>query len=136
MNIKIGIDPDIEKSGYAVMSKGGFVHIGNHPFFVICDDITKFRNDGHSLVVCIEAGWLHKKSNWHGGTGVVAQKIARNVGENHAAGKFFVQFCQHHGITYQEILPKGKIDAKTFRSITGWQPRTNQEQRDAAMLIF
>lgn len=31
---------------------------------------------------------------------------------------------------------KTKKDAREFNRITGWQGRTNQEQRDAGMLIF
>jgi len=77
---------------------------------------------------------LKKQLAWR--KGVVAQKIAKNVGTNHAVGKLFVDFCKHHEIKYEEVLPKGKIDAKTFWALTGWKPRTNQEERDAAMLIF
>jgi len=139
-HVKIGIDPDIGLSGYAIMAGGVFEDIRTLKFFEVCDEIKVTeqicRSIGNSLVVYIEAGWLHKKSNWHGGRGAVAQKIAKNVGTNHAVGKLFVAFCEHYGIKHEEVLPKGKVDAKTFWSITGWKPRTNQEQRDAAMLIF
>jgi hypothetical protein len=39
-------------------------------------------------------------------------------------------------ILYEEIRPTAsKVNAKHFKSITGFDKRTNQEQRDAAMLI-
>jgi len=136
VKIKIGIDPDIARSGYAEMVNGALTCITTMSFWHLCDLIKEASRISSELVVYIEAGWLHQKSNWHGCHGNVAQKIAKNVGTNHAVGKLFVQYCQRHEIKYQEVLPKGKVDAKVFRSITGWPGRTNQEERDAAMLIF
>lgn len=49
------------------------------------------------------------------------------------------EFCEYHGIGYELVAPKNnrtKTTASEFRRITGWQQRTNEHGRDAAMLIF
>lgn len=49
------------------------------------------------------------------------------------------EFCEYHGITYFMVAPKNnrtKTTASEFKRITGWQQRTNEHGRDAAMLIF
>jgi hypothetical protein len=91
----------------------------------------------HSRIY-IEAGWLNKKSNYHPAQGPkVREAIARNVGENHAVGKLLVEYCEHEGVEFEAVKPyASKIDSKTFKRISGWQGRTNQEKRDAAMLVI
>jgi len=49
------------------------------------------------------------------------------------------EFCEHHGFDYEMTHPvRGgtKLAAKPFKAITGWGGRTNQNARDAAMLVF
>ena len=90
--------------------------------------------------VVIEAGWQNKKSNLHGCFGqskIVGERIAKNVGENHATGKLLVEMAQSLGLPVVEVRPtRKKLKAEDFNRITGWQGRTNQEQRDAGMLIW
>lgn len=48
-------------------------------------------------------------------------------------------FCEDLGIRYEAIAPrKGltKWDADTFRRITGWEGRTSDHARDAALLVY
>jgi hypothetical protein len=44
--------------------------------------------------------------------------------------------CEYLNIPYQAIKPTAsKVDSNLFKQITGLKIRTNQEQRDAYMLI-
>lgn len=132
--IFIGIDPDVEKCGYAVWDKE--TKEIEHSTLNVADlieDINLFTVDVH---VILEAGWLIKKSNWHGGINeFVKQRIAKNVGENHAAGKIIEQFLIKEKISYELVKPKGKMNAEMFKKITGIS-RSNQDVRDAVMLVY
>lgn len=141
--IKIGIDPDLEKNGYALMVNDKIVALDNLPFFDLCERLRVHNQKSTRLMVVIEGGWLIKKSNWHRAKGLTAehqaaksQRIAKNVGENHAAGKLIVAWCERMKIPHEIVKPKGKVDQDHFRKLTGWVGRTNQEQRDAALLIW
>lgn len=133
----IGIDPDLEKSGVAVL-KDGSLRLGNMRFY----DLTQYFevNKDQIKKVVIEAGWLNKKSNLHGRYGQskrAGERIAKNVGENHATGKLLVEMAESLGLAVVLVKPtKSKKNSEEFNRITGWQGRTNQEQRDAGMLIW
>ncbi|MGQ1234088.1 hypothetical protein ACT43E_08155 [Acinetobacter baumannii] len=135
--IIIGIDPDLEKSGVAVL-KDGLLRLDNMRFY----DLTQYFevNKDQIKKVVIEAGWLNKKSNLHGRIGQskrAGERIAKNVGENHATGKLIAEMAQSFGLPIVLVKPtKTKLNAEQFSKITGWQGRTNQEQRDAGMLIW
>ncbi|HFD2140523.1 TPA: hypothetical protein ACF2EA_000235 [Acinetobacter baumannii] len=135
--IIIGIDPDLDKSGVAVL-KDGLLRLDNMRFY----DLTQYFevNKDQIKKVVIEAGWLNKKSNLHGRIGQskrAGERIAKNVGENHATGKLLVEMAESLGLAVLLVKPtKSKLNAEQFNKITGWQGRTNQEQRDAGMLIW
>lgn len=133
----IGIDPDLEKSGVAVL-KDGSLRLDNMRFY----DLTQYFevNKDQIKKVVIEAGWMNKKSNLHGRIGQskrAGERIAKNVGENHATGKLLVEMAESLGLAVVLVRPtKTKKNSEEFNRITGWQGRTNQEQRDAGMLIW
>lgn len=131
--IYIGVDPDIDKCGYAVWDTED--KSIEHRTMSIVELFEDFKLWNVKIHVVLEAGWLINKSNWHGKTGVVAQQIAKRVGENHACGKIIEQYLKYHKISYQLVKPKGKIDAKVFEKITGIK-RSNQDVRDAVMLVY
>lgn len=138
--IRMGVDPDIKKSGFAYMDNGKLITLDNLPYCPLCYRLAtvkaKARERGRRLMVTIEAGWLIKKSNWHPSQGRAAEKIAKNVGENHAVGKLIAEYCEYWNVPYELVKPRGKIKHNQFKKITGWIERTNQETRDAAMLIW
>ena len=132
----IGIDPDLTKSGVAILSPS--LELKNLTF---AETVELFRSQQANIKkVVIEAGWLTKKSNLHsryGQTKTAGERIAKNVGENHATGKLLVEMAESLGLTVVLVRPtRSKKDAKEFNRITGWTGRSNQETRDAAMLIF
>lgn len=111
------------------------------------------------LKVYIEAGWLNK-TNWHANKlvkdeiknifsskgfnvqalykliAIVAQ-IGARTGANHETGRKIAEMCEHLHIDYELVRPtQSKVKADYFKQMTKYQKRTNQEQRDAAMLIW
>ncbi|MEW7862728.1 hypothetical protein [Acinetobacter baumannii] len=134
--IIIGIDPDLEKSGVAIL--GNDLQLKNLTF---PETVELFRNEQDSIKkVVIEAGWENKKANLRVGGGhsrQVNEQIARRVGMNHATGILLAEIAQALGLAVLLVKPtKSKLNAEQFNKITGWQGRTNQEQRDAGMLIW
>ena len=135
--IIIGIDPDLEKSGVAVLGQSHF-ELKNLKFA----DVVELFQDQQDMIkkVVIEAGWLNKKANFRSGAKkslAVNEQISKRVGENHATGKLLVQMAQHLGLPVVEVKPtKSKTNSEDFNRLTGWVGRTNQEQRDAGMLIW
>jgi antitoxin component of RelBE/YafQ-DinJ toxin-antitoxin module len=135
--IYIGIDPDTQKSGVCYYRTGAKMDLYNLDFWSAIKFIETVQNADVEYKVIIEGGWLNKKSNWHAAQGRAAEKIAKNVGMNHQVGILIAEYCEHNGIPYEVVKPtKSKVNAKTFKSITGYEGRTNQETRDAAMLVF
>lgn len=64
---------------------------------------------------------------------------ARQVGEIDAWCRMIEAICKERGIEYVAVSPKQKgrkVNAETFREITGWTGRTNQHERDAAMTAW
>ena len=48
-------------------------------------------------------------------------------------------FCEIWGIPYELVEPKKnktKVKADKFKMMTGWKGRTNEHERDAAMIVF
>ncbi|MGL3036255.1 hypothetical protein [Acinetobacter baumannii] len=134
--IIIGIDPDLEKSGVAIL--GNDLQLKNLTF---PETVELFRNEQDSIKkVVIEAGWENKKANFRvdgGHSRQVNEQIARRVGMNHATGILLAEIAQALGLAVLLVKPtKSKLNADEFNKITGWQGRTNQEQRDAGMLIW
>lgn len=149
-NIFIGIDPDCEKSGVALLlKKGRTLAIENLPFPDMIDYIKAIKSkycENHVLVV-VEGGWLNE-SNWHvKGKPMSPPKAAamgRNVGMNHQTGKLIVQMLNYLDIPFDVVKPltkgwrgkDGKITAEELAYFTGYSGRTNQDGRDAALLAW
>lgn len=132
----IGIDPDLIKSGVAIL--GDSLELKTLTF---AETVELFRTQQDQIKkVVIEAGWLNSKSNMHGRIGqrkTVGERIAKNVGENHATGKLLVEMAKSFDLNVVEVRPtRTKKNAEEFRRITGYMGRTNPEVRDAGMLIW
>ena len=68
-----------------------------------------------------------------------ALKMARNVGEVDAWCKLIVAVCAQLDIPAHGISPKGKgakVGSEQFERITGWAARSNEHERDAAMVAW
>ena len=77
---------------------------------------------------------------WSRGTSQAARmKIARNVGQVDAICTLICALCEEMKINAHGISPKHKgrkLDAETFNKLTGWDIKSNQHERDAAMCVF
>lgn len=132
----IGIDPDLKKSGVAIL--GDSLELKTMTF---AETVELFRSQQDKIKkVVIEAGWENTKSNFHNCYGQrksVGERIAKNVGENHATGKLIAEMAEDCGLTVVLVKPTSKKKtAEEFKRITGYIGRTNQEVRDAGMLIW
>lgn len=131
----IGIDPDVDKSGVAIKSKG-ILHLMNYTFFELFDALKELK-DLNNVTVYVECGYLNK-GNWHktNGSNSINAQIGQRTGANHQVAKLIVQMCQYLEINFVEVKPtRSKVNADFFKQITKIDKRTNQEQRDAYMLI-
>lgn len=139
----IGIDPDVEKCGFALWhSRDGFVFVGALKFWKLIKELADCFDYGRlydtTFEVYVEAGWLHRKSNWHGGhsSKFAGERIAKNVGANHQVGKLLVEYFNDRGMAVHKVKPSGKVKADYFKKLTGFKKRINQDARDAAMLVY
>lgn len=138
--IYIGIDPDCKKSGVAIIEKienTKMLTLLNLPFFTLYSELKILADKNIKHEIIIEAGFLNK-SNWHFNNKFSTYKIAEigeRVGANHETAKKIIEMCEFIGLNHKVIKPlRSKIDSKMFEKITGVN-RSNQEQRDAFMLI-
>lgn len=147
----IGIDPDVERSGLAVVNRRArcLVAIGAMPFAELADWLSGKRNV--NALVVVECSW-DSESNWHlvqkFGSTARAAAIGRAVGLNHATGMHIAALAERYGFTVRLQRPLKKIghgrDGKLTHAdcayyMTGFdelKARTNQEERDAARLAW
>lgn len=137
----IGIDPDVDKSGFAVWlpKEQKFEGIEAMTLFEILE---YFSINAESILhIRLEAGWLHD-GNRHihsKTTPKVAAKTGENVGRNFQRGIDIAESAAFFHIPCMLIAPSSrnswKNDEKMFQKITGTKGG-NPEKRDAAMLVF
>jgi hypothetical protein len=134
----IGIDPDTSKNGVGFWYKESKkLELENLTFFELFDALKQLKIR-YNITVIIDAGWLNK-SNFHvvGTNKNVNGKIGERVGANHETGKKIAEMCDYLGVEYQLNRPtKSKVNKEVFDKITGYKGRTNQETRDAGLLVF
>ena len=126
----IGIDPDNRRSGVAVYDTDEERYrLFNLTFFELFDYIREHKESIKE--VAVEAGWMNKKSNWHGSRNVsTSAKIGKNVGMNHQTGRLICEMLEYLSINYVKIVPHSAKWDNEF--IQRWfKGSTNEEQRDA-----
>lgn len=147
----IAIDPDISKSGVAILKPSTRqLEVSNLTFPQIVDYLNYAKSvrdkENETLIVVVEASWLIKW-NWHLSSWERKQRAASkgyDVGRNHETGKKIVEMCQHLEIEVLEHYPlrkcwkgkDGKITHEELSSFTGLTGRTNQDARDAVLLAW
>lgn len=143
--IKIGIDPDIDKSGFALTYEKTR-ELTTYSISELIQRIRKLKEvyGSEKIKVFIEFGELNK-SNFHikyFPPGVIDIKaycaqIGANTGKNFAAAKLLFDLITSEQIACVKVRPlTRKLDSSTFKALTKVMKRTNQEERDAYMLIF
>lgn len=159
-DIVIGIDPDIDKSGYVVVdAKSGKVTTATtweiaKLYGVLAADKEYCTRVGLKLLVVVEAAYLGSHHNWHLDSGrernikkamAIAATIGYHTGRNHEVGRSIVEFCRYMEI---DVIPQkplrkcwkgkdNKITHEEITKITKWdKARSNQEVRDALLLAW
>ena len=154
-DIVIGIDPDVEKSGYVVVeSATGKVTTATNwdlskLYGVLAAEKEYCSIKGLKMLVVVEAAYLGSHHNWHLGGGFVspakAATIGYHSGRNHETGRAIVEFCRYLDVDVipQKPLkkcwkgPDKKITHEEITKITKWdKKRSNQEIRDALLLAW
>ncbi|MES2004315.1 MAG: hypothetical protein V4450_07325 [Bacteroidota bacterium] len=136
----LGIDPDLEKNGVAIWDSKArkIIELKCQDFFDTINTIVKVKRAGGTVI--IEGGWLNAPGNFHkfAGSAAAGEKIAKNVGENHAIGKLLEAYCKKFNVPYLVVKPKkgNKTTNDLIFKNSGWEGRSNQEMRDAAGLVI
>lgn len=135
MNV-IGIDPGVNM-GLAIYEDGKlselmtieptsladiFSHYSGEPLFIAFEDS---RLQSHV--------WVPSQSKG------VAANIARKIGMVDAWCYMIERYCEQYDVAYMRISPKAKgekLNAEDFKRITGWTAKSNQHERDAAMVAW
>lgn len=157
----LAVDPDIDKSGLAVLNMAArTLEVGNYRFPELVDRIKELREktpEDERFTVIVEAGWLNK-GNWHVTEGrngkfspqAWAAAVGVSQGENGATSKLLIECLEHAGIptiakkplrkcwkgpngkiTHAELLKECELYRINFKD-----KRTNQEERDSALLAL
>lgn len=146
------IDPDTERSGLACLDpKTMVMSLTSLPFSELISKVISEVNlrieYGYDPLVFVEAGYLNQ-SNWHLSRSDGRQKasaMGRDVGRNHETARKLVEMLRYHGILVFEVAPLRKFwDGPgrkiSHRELASFVPnlpgRTNQEERDAALLAW
>lgn len=77
-----------------------------------------------------------RKRKWLGNKG---REVLQGAGSVKRDAKIWEDFLEDLFIPYEAVAPKNnrtKIDAEYFQKITGWNGRTSNHARDAAMLVY
>ena len=154
-NIIIAIDPDVERSGVAVLDTSArTIKTMTMTFPELMDTLQHcwdvIVHEGKSILVVVEAGWLNP-SHWHltaKDSPRIAAAKGNAAGRNHETGRKIVEMARHYGLAVKEAKPLPKCwhgrDKKithdelalqlSRRGITGLGKTSNQDTRDAAWL--
>lgn len=145
-DVYVGIDPDVDKSGVGIYNRGTKVlscckSLKFFDLFISLKELKKTCNELNlTLFIRIEAGWLNKKSNFHGSAfqkKSVGERIAKNVGSNHEVGRKIGEMCEFLNLEYEFVPPMGKVTPEYFKSLTGIEAKKkDQDMIDAALLVW
>jgi len=142
MKFILGIDPD---KGWCLVRDGEISSAGTvkgiPALKKIIADCGSFCRDGRvDLLVRIERPTNLKTFPRPGLSHAAMMKIARNVGMNYEKCEELGRFCGTLGMCYEFVAPSrkkwGKIPAKEFARLTGYQGRTSEHSRDAIAIAL
>lgn len=138
----VGIDPDLVKSGVAVVDGGQLTSLQALAF----PDLLLYARQ---LVACaalfVVEDVEHDKTTYHRARTNTRTHaaIAQKVGQVKGVARVLVECLRHMGADVQLVKPlqgpakrQAKADAEYFNRITGWSGRSNADTRDAALLAL
>lgn len=132
MTHRIAIDPGVN-TGVAVATSGVLVSVATHTFIEALFAIEELRTRGWAFELVIE-----DPRGIYVPPGQRNPQRLKGVGSVERDAKLWIEYAEHHGIPYRAVKPGPyrSIDAQQFARITGWQGRTSEHARAAAMMVF
>lgn len=140
--IYIGIDTGVN-TGVAVWDnrQRTFLYIGMmkiHQAMEMVKDYQKTASEaGTKLIVRVEDP---RQRTWYEPmTREEERKKLQGVGSVKRDATIWEDFLHDLGVSFQMVKPSPgmtKHTAERFKALTGWKGRTNEHDRDAAMLVF
>ncbi len=132
--IRLGIDPGVN-TGFAVWSEEErkLIDVCSVGIIDAMDRALRMHRVGALHSVTMEDARLR---TWFGAKGREALQGAGSIKRDCS---IWLEWAGFHGIALRSIKPAAgatKWDAEHFRRVTGWQGRTNEHARDAALLVF
>jgi len=130
----VGIDPGVN-TGVACYGNGKLLSLQTiQPI-----DIQEYIKESFSDLIVFEdsrlqsAVWVPSKNK------AVANNIARKIGQVDALCSLIEETCNRWEIKFMRVSPKAKgskMNAEDFNKLTGYTARSNQHERDAAMVAW
>ncbi|WP_052749423.1 hypothetical protein [Rheinheimera mesophila] len=138
----VGIDPDTKKHGVAVV-KDGIIQqlytLGNKSLIELLTDLAR----QHQLRIKMEDINAFKPVIHRSGQSRnQMMKIAQNIGAVKYAAELLVHELASAGFSVEMVLPlQGARSGKRYKSdafnrLTGWNGKSNADNRDAAMIAL
>lgn len=146
-NTIIGIDPDVEKSGVAILTIEPYsLNLKSMTFSELVDFAYASVEHKDDMSVVVEGGWINH-SHFHLSAktrGYLAARMGNDVGRNHETGRKIIEVFEHLGyaVDIQKPLRKiwkgkdGKITKQELEAFAGPVGLCNQDCRDAALLAW
>lgn len=143
--IYIGIDTGVN-TGFAVLDnrKRSLLQVSSLSIHEAMERVRAYvdaykAGEGDKVIVRVEDP---RQRTWFGTERMSREeerKRLQGVGSVKRDASIWDDFLKDLGVEYEMVAPKRnitKLTAERFKSITGWQGRTNEHGRDAAGLIL
>lgn len=139
----IAIDPDLRKSGVALVIDGKLAELHSLPFVDVLPYLQMHSEPANLLVkienpAAISAMWSQRNKM----SLAAKMSVAQDVGRVMAVAELLQQVIENAGYKVKMIKPlsgpvkRAKDDAEYFNRLTGWTGRSNQDKRDAALIAL
>ena len=140
----IGIDPDLEASGVAIVRNGQIESLQNMDFFDLQEFIQLQKEVDPDVIFAVENVELNKAlyAKHNGQKAKVREKIGQNVGQVKGVARLIEKYLARLDCRYVMVTPlkgrfkKAKEDKHYFNRLTGWTGNSNPDKRDAAMIAL
>lgn len=132
----IGIDTG-KNTGFAIYDRnsGTLIEVGCYLIHQVMERFIGQEFNGKRIFVYVEDARMAV----HGRGGVIDANKAQGAGSVKRDAVIWFDFLTEHGIPFHMVRPQKsstKLDAATFKKVTGWDGRTNSHGRDAAMIVY
>jgi len=136
--IYIGIDTGVH-TGFAVYDTDlkALIYVKEYPIHRAMDIVKRLFDDGSDIKVRFEDA---RKRTWFGyHTAKEDRARLQGAGSVKRDCQIWEDYLTDLRIPFEMVAPKNnatKLTAEQFRRITGYEGKTNEHGRDAAMLVY